>query len=46
VVTSKVRHPPPDSNASAKAGIDLVIAKPAQIAPVDWRKLRRFISSL
>ena len=40
-----VRHLAADCNALAKTGIDCVTAKPAQIAPLDWRKLRRFISS-
>jgi hypothetical protein len=45
VVTSKVRHPPTDGEF-AKAGIVLVIAQPAQMAPFARRKFRRFITRL
>ncbi len=44
-VTSNIRHLSSGCTVSAKTGIDFVNAKLAQIAPLDWRKLRRFISS-
>src|SRR5512133_3885583 len=43
VVTSKLRQPV--EAVSAKSEADFVTARPAQTAPLDCRKCRRFINS-